>query len=115
MIVEVDRELGKYYLSLLPKWLDAKRGRYEPHITVVRCYKEVPPDLSAWGRYEEQEVDFLYSPEVQQGKVFFWLNVLCKKLEQVRAELGLPITSQYTRPPEGFSKYFHCTIGNCKI
>jgi hypothetical protein len=28
--------------------------------------------------------------------------------------LGLPVSSEYTLPPEGFVKCFHMTIGNFK-
>lgn len=115
LIVEVDDDLGNYYRTLIPKWYNVKRGRYSTHITVVRCYKEVPTNLESWGRHEGEEIEFFYSPFIQIGKVYSWLNVFCKRLEDVRKELGLSISSEYTRPPEGFLKCFHLTLGNSKL
>lgn len=84
------------------------------HITVVRKEKEVPVRLEHWGKYEGQPVEFLYSPIVHCGKIYYWLHAFCKRLEDIRLELGLPVVSQWTLPPEGFRKAFHITIGNSK-
>jgi len=114
LIVEVDKNLANYYLALTPKWLNVKRGRWAPHITVVRGYKETPVHLEHWGKYEGEEIKFYYSPTLQTGKVYYWLNVFCVRLEEIRKELGLDISSQWTRPPDGFMRCFHTTVGNCK-
>jgi hypothetical protein len=114
LALEVDQELSNYYRSLIPKWVDVSRPRWPAHITIVRPEKETPIHLDSWGKYEGEELDFLYAPEVQQGKIYFWLNAFCQKLENIRLELGLPVRSEYTLPPEGFKKCFHITIGNCK-
>lgn len=114
LVVDVDKELAEYYRSLIPKWISTNKQMYPPHITVVRCYKELPVNLKPWGKYEGEIINFQYENIVHSGKVYFWLNVFCKRLEVVRAELGLPVTSEYTRPPEGYLKCFHCTIGNIK-
>jgi len=114
LVVEVDQQLSDYYRSLIPKFVSTNRPRYSAHITVVRQEKETPVNLEHWGKYEGQEIEFFYSPIIQQGKVYFWLNTFCTKLEDIRLELGLPVVSQYTLPPEGFRKCFHCTIANMK-
>ena len=114
LIVEVDQELTDYYRSLIPPWYGAQRPRYPAHITVVRQGKETPVHWEHWGKYEGQSVSFFYSPIVQVGKVYFWLMVYCRQLEEVRLELGLPVVSQYTLLPEGFRKAFHTTIANMK-
>lgn len=114
LAVEVDQELADYYRSLIPKYIEQNRPRWPAHITVVRAEKETPTIMEPWGRYEGQKINFLYSPEIQEGKIYYWLNVFCKRLEEIRIELGLPCTSQYTQPPEGFRKCFHMTIANCK-
>jgi len=115
LAVEAEQEISDYYRSLIPKWLPVNRPRWPAHITVVRQEKETPVNLEFWGRYEGEPVEFWYSPEIQQGKVYYWLNCFCRKLEDIRLELGLPVVSQYTLPPEGFRKCFHMTIANCKI
>jgi hypothetical protein len=114
LTVEVGRELARYYYSLIPKYNRTNRPRYGAHITIVRVGVEVPPILSAWGRYEGEKVEFLYDPYVHYGRSYYWLNVFCRRLEVIRSELGLPITSRYTVPPEGFTKCFHMTIANEK-
>lgn len=112
LIVEVDRELAKYYFALVPKSINLQPQRYAPHISVVR--KETPPNKQYWDKYEGEIIEFLYEPYVYNDEVYYWLNTFCNRLERIRLELGLPISSQYTRPPSGFDKCFHITIGNTK-
>lgn len=112
LIVEVDQGISDYYRSLIPKWIAVQPQMYPAHVSVVR--KETPINVEYWGRYEGEEIAFVYENIVRSGKVYFWLNVFCKRLEVVRLELGLPVRSEYTIPPEGFTKCFHCTIGNQK-
>src|SRR4051812_11826880 len=52
LVVEVDPELSRYYRSMIPKCVETNKPRWAPHITVVRPEKEVPLDLTAWGKYE---------------------------------------------------------------
>lgn len=112
LVMDVDQGIADFYRSMLPKWIDRKPQRYGAHVSIVR--KEVPVNLDVWGKHEGQEIEFSYSNMVQTGIVYFWLNVFCKRLEEIRVELGLPVSSEYTLPPEGFVKCFHMTIGNSK-
>lgn len=110
--VLVDPGIVDYYLALMPKYISLRRQMYPPHVSVVR--KETPPNLSFWGKYEGENVDFAYTNIVYSGKVYYWLNVFSHRLEEIRLELGLPVSTLYTRPPETFIKVFHITLGNCK-
>jgi len=110
--VVIDSELTRYYRSLLPKWMKSKQQMYSPHISVVR--KESPIYLEFWGKYEGELITFDYDHEIEYNDTYVWLNAYSHRLEQIRVELGLPIHSQYTMPPEGFTKRFHTTIGNFK-
>jgi hypothetical protein len=113
LIVEVDPGIVDYYRALIPPWYPKlNRQMYAPHISVVR--RETPPNMDVWGKYEGENVEFFYSNVVHSGTVYWWLNVFCKRLEEIRLELGLPVDSPYTLPPEGFDKCFHMTLGNCK-
>ena len=112
LIVEVDQGISDYYRSLIPKWITVNPQMYRAHISVVR--REIPVNLEYWGKYEGEKIEFSYEGIVRQGTVYFWLNVFCVRLEEIRKELGLPVRSEYTIPPEGFTKCFHCTIGNQK-
>jgi hypothetical protein len=112
LVAEIDPELARYYRALIPKWIDTNPQKYRAHISAVR--KETPVKMEHWERYEGQEVEFLYSPIVHHGEVYWWLNCFSKRLEEIRLELGLPVDSPYTRPPDGMAKTFHTTIGNMK-
>ena len=113
LVVEIDPDIADYYWKLIPLWKGKpNKQMYKPHISVVR--NEVPGNLAAWGKYDGQEVKFLYSNHVYQGTLYWWLNAFCVRLEEIRTELGLPVSSPYTLPPEGFTKCFHITIGNSK-
>jgi len=114
LTVEVDRGLSDYYRNLIPKWHYVQPQKWPAHITVVRPIKETPVTLEYWDRYEGEEINFFYEPYVYSGRVYYWLNIWCARLEDIRRELGMPVTSPYTLPPEGFAKCFHCTIGNKK-
>ncbi len=87
---------------------------YTAHISIVR--KEIPPNNEFWGKYENQEVGFFYSPNVHLSDVYCWLNCFSKRLEEIRVELGLSSISSFPMPEEGkgFDWSFHMTIGNFK-
>lgn len=110
--VVVDPGITSYYRALMPKYMPTNPQMYPPHISVVR--KEVPPHLDLWGKYEGEEVGFVYSNIVHSGVVYYWLNAFSKRLEEIRLELGLPVSTEYTRPPDSYVKAFHITLGNCK-
>ena len=112
LILEIDQQLVDYYRALVPKSIGLSRQRHDAHISVVR--KETPPLMEFWEKYEGELIEFCYDPIIKNGEIYYWLNVFCVRLEEIRKELGLPVSSPYTRPPDGFSKCFHTTIGNIK-
>lgn len=113
LIVSVDPGIAMYYRSMIPKYIAIPRPqKYPAHISVVR--KEIPPNLQFWEKYEEEPVEFFYSPVIYNDDRYFWLNAYCIQLENIRIELGLPVSSKYTRPPGEYRKIFHITIGNIK-
>jgi len=113
LIVEVDPEIVRYYRSLIPPWIKTNPQMYAPHISVVR--REIPASMENWGRYDGENLTFTYSNFVYNGEVYYWLNAYSTRLEEIRLELGLPVSTQYTRPPGDFVKAFHITLGNLKI
>ena len=50
---------------------------------------EIPHKNQMWGKYEGQEIGFLYSPEVESGGDYYWLNVVSTEIEKLREELGI--------------------------
>lgn len=111
LIVEVDSELSNYYRAFIPPSIGINKPMFPPHISVVR--NEMPSNLKAWNKYPDRFIIFEYEPEIYNDELYYWLNVYSKDLEEIRAELGLPPTSEITRSPDGRHK-FHITIGNLK-
>ena len=89
-----------------------QRGKYPAHITVSR--NEAPVNIEAWKKYDGEAVEFFYTPGIKQGKIYYWLDVYCVRLEDIRLELGLPVVNLYEPPLPGFRKRFHLTVANIK-
>ena len=114
MFLRVAQDLVNYYRSLMPKYIQIQPQAYPAHISAIRKEYIAPDKLHLWGKYEGEEIEFSYDNYIHNGTVYYWLNCFCTRLEKIRVEFGLPISSQYTRPPSGFDKVFHVTIGNRK-
>jgi hypothetical protein len=102
-----DPDLSNYYRSLIPKWLRQAKPGYAPHISVVR--KEIPADLSAWGKYEGEVVEFKYSNIIHTDGKYFWLNCFSYRLEEIRSDLGLPLWG--SNHLVYYNQTWHITIG----
>lgn len=111
LIVSVDQGISDYYRSLIPKYKDVKKQMYSAHMSVVR--NETPIKLSQWEKYQNINVDFEYEPIIYNDECYYWLNAYSSVLEDIRIELGLLPTNEFTRSPDGKHK-FHITIGNIK-
>jgi hypothetical protein len=114
LVIALHHDFGAYYRALIPHWYPVQGTRFPAHVTVVRAERDKPTDLSAWGKYEGQKVTFEYEPYVHVGWIYYWLEVWCDRLEDMRVELGLGRVSEWTRPPGGRKRCFHTTIGNRK-
>ncbi|MFA6049931.1 MAG: hypothetical protein WC761_01920 [Candidatus Paceibacterota bacterium] len=112
LVVLIDENISSYYRKLVPKYFICQPQMYAPHITVIR--KEEPSKMHLWGKYEGHEVSFTYDPYIHSDGVYWWLNVDCPRLTEIRTELGLEPWTVLTRPPDG-CEWFHTTIGNSKI
>lgn len=102
LTVKIDPNIYFYYRSLIPKAICLNHQKFEPHISVVR--KEIPQNMNFWGKYEKEKVEFEYDSFVYHGEIYYWLNAYSKRLEEIRLELGLPLSR----------KIFHITLGNIK-
>ena len=112
LVVDVDPQLTAYYRALLPKAWYPQPPKYPAHISVLR--REIPVNLELWNQYDGEAIEFFYVPEVRIGQVYYWLDVYCSRLEDIRLELGLPLANLYEPALPGFRKRFHCTIANIK-
>lgn len=110
LILRVGQDLADYYRKLIPPSHRASRQGWAAHITVVRPGNDNPGKIRYWGDYENEQVEFLYSPYLENGRGFYWFNAWSKRLEQIREELGLFNVSKFALKPEGYSKTFHCTV-----
>lgn len=116
LTVDIDPGLASFYRRLMPKNLKAQKPRWPTHITVVRAEKETPVNLEHWGKYDGEEVTFMYDNNLYIDRHYYWLNVWCDRLSEIRTELGLPPKSRWTRPPSGgFHECFHITVANKKF
>ena len=105
-----DPGLSDYYRSFIPKWLRHVKPGYAPHISIVR--KEIPIDLSTWGKHEGETVEFKYSNYIHTDGKYFWLNVFSYRLEEIRSGLGLPLWG--SNHLVYYNQTWHITIGNRK-
>lgn len=114
--LEVDQQIADYYRKLIPKYKNINGLRYPAHITIVRekngLEYDRPTDMSNWGQYEGETVEFFYDGIIREGEVYFWINAFSKRFEEIRTELGLSCEENFSIPPEGFQKTFHMSIAN---
>lgn len=116
VILDCDPALGKYYRHLYHRGHHGCRKLAQPfwgpHITILR--NEEPDDAfkHLWGKYTGESVEFQYSSGLQNNyspqryKSFWWLDVVCPRFEEIRAELGLePVNEAWNNGT------YHLTIG----
>jgi len=105
----VDDTIGKYYRTFIPVKVNVPK--YPTHVSVYRGGEA--PNMDKWGLHEGRKIEFEYSGHIYDDGVYWWLEVLCKDLENIRHELGVPDSDKLTRSPDGRHKW-HITIANNK-
>lgn len=111
LVVDIDPGITDFYRALVPKTVRLNRQKFAPHITVVR--ETSLPSPARWGAHEGERILFEYNPEIQEGHVYYWLEVYSERMGDIRVELGLPRSGPNTRPPDG-AECFHTTLDNLK-
>jgi hypothetical protein len=107
MILECDRDIGRYLRSLY--WTANHRIRQlsEPlwgtHVSVIR--DEKPPRLDPWKPLEGQPLEIHYGPSVEIHGSYAFVPVQCDAVLDYRESLGLPRNPEFP---------LHMTIGNFK-
>lgn len=105
IILDCDPELGRYYRHLFNlncyRTQTLTKPSWAEHITVVR--NEEPPDKKSWEKYAGERVEFNYLPIFEDNESYYWFEVQCVRLDEIRVELGLPKEPEYP---------YHITIGN---
>lgn len=108
-VANVDREITRYYRW----WLQYERHihlqppAWDAHISVVRGERPAAEYHSYWKKHTKRKVVFEYNHgdireeiDKKNGGKFYWVNVRCPELDDIRGELGLRT---------GFS--YHVTVG----
>jgi hypothetical protein len=88
------------YLNGFNKGIKLSRPVWGSHISFIRGDEKIPSHI--WGLDNNKIIEFEYQPEVKDNGTYFWLNVNCPYLLDLREELGLP------RKPK---MRLHLTIG----
>jgi hypothetical protein len=107
LVLDCDPSVGQYYRHLY--WLARHRVEkmlrpaWQEHITVVR--NEEPPLQKLWQKHEGLEVGFWYNLLPATNGTYWWLQVECSQLLDIREELGL------SRDPE---VPLHLSFGHTK-
>lgn len=107
LILDADPDIGKYARYMYKVFHHHCRVLQAPswkeHITVVRDEKPNGDRLHLWEKYAGNKVEFTYYPEIVGDGKYFWMEVDCPELLEMRAELGLPYNPLYP---------LHLTVGN---
>ena len=91
LVMMVDDEICKYYSSLFYKefpW-NGKLNRpiFGAHISVIRG--ERLPNYELWKLDDNKIVEFEYESGVRDNGEYYWLNVKCNYLGDLREKYGL--------------------------
>lgn len=106
-VIFVDDEIGRYYRHLFIKqhpylngWANGNRlarPLWGSHLSFLRSETS-----KLWGLDNNKLIEFEYEPGIKDNGTYFWLNVSCPYLLDLRQRLGLP------RAPK---QRLHLTIG----
>ncbi|MGZ8924510.1 MAG: hypothetical protein ACXW2E_01375 [Nitrososphaeraceae archaeon] len=116
-VINVDREITRYYRWWLSfeKHIHLQQPAWDAHISCVRGERPSPEYLDLWKKYQGERVEFLYkfnnirvdrSQRTDErakdavGGLYYFIDILCPRLDEIRAELGLRT---------GFN--YHLTVG----
>jgi len=91
-IVKVNREITRYYRYWVKKekHIDLCQPSWDAHISIIRSEMPMAGKMHLWKKYEGRKVDFKYSNNVQQNGNFWFVEIDCPMLIDIRKEFGLP-------------------------
>lgn len=91
LVLDCDPSIGQYYRHLY--WLSRYRVEkilrpaWQDHVTVIR--NEEPPLQNLWQKHAGLSVEFWYNPIPRSNGAYWWVDVECPLLDEIREELGL--------------------------
>ena len=97
-VVEVDREITRYYRWWLQreKHILLQQPAWDAHISIIRGEAVCARKPELWKKYDGKRVNFLYEhgnyrcEADPKGGHFYWVDVHCPELSNIRKEFGLP-------------------------
>jgi hypothetical protein len=99
LIIECDPEIGRYVRHLYRKFRfdcdTMTRPAWREHITVIRNEHPLSDRLHLWEMNEGQVMTFRVGLEVKTNGEYFWLDIECDRVLDIREELGLPRNPYY--------------------
>jgi hypothetical protein len=111
-IVTVEEDIAAFYRSLIPKYEYARAQKYDAHITVVRFLIDEIRNIPAWEKHAGEVIKFHYEPIIHKERAYFYIDVSCERIGDIREELGLP---RFRMNELGASRgKYHFTIANRK-
>lgn len=101
----VDEGIADFYRSLIPRSVGIQVPRYPPHVSVTR--NEQTTTEEPFGRYQGEQIEFEYSNMIVNDELYYWLEVQCPRLTEIRLEFGM-------NPMPWWDNGYHITVGNVK-
>ena len=113
LVLMCDDEISRYYRHLYSKEYPYLNGNqstrltrpvWGTHISVIRG--EFIPNFNLWGLDANKKIDFEYSGGVLSNGEYYWLDVQCPYLSDLRVKYGLSKEPRFG---------FHLTIGRTTL
>lgn len=91
-IVQTDREITRYYRWWVKKELhvDLCEPSWNSHISIIRSEKPSANKMYLWKKYEGRKIEFKYKHNVIRSGHYWFVEVECPLLKQIRDEFDLP-------------------------
>lgn len=90
-VLDCDEEIGRYYRSLFNWENRAKIKIMAPawgsHISIIA--NEPPSNTDLWLADSGKQFKFSYDPALKSNGEYYWLDVFCEQMLELRERLGL--------------------------
>lgn len=91
LVLDCDPEISSYYRHLfhIQNYKSQKllMPAWDSHVTIIR--NEEPPNKELWEAYAGERVEYEYCHDSKTDGNYWWLDVICPRLIEIREELGL--------------------------
>jgi hypothetical protein len=91
LILETPFSINLYYKWWIEKFIGKKISTplYGSHVTIIAGKYTDVSNHPNWAKYQDKKIPFKYSSIIYGDDNYFWLNVICGELADIRKELGL--------------------------